>query len=150
MFGKDALVNEQVSEDEDWGPTNRKRREKESDAATTLMTLCETEKSVKDTLCETEKIVKGVADTSTEKSVKDVADSSTADTNLSCKGTKRSFFRIPADAVEKLRIVFATNQLPSRALKEELSKQLGLDPEKVNKWFKNARYLSLKTKKVSL
>ncbi|PWA40961.1 Homeodomain-like protein [Artemisia annua] len=149
MFGKDALVNEQVSEDEDWGPTNRKRREKESDAATTLMTLCETEKSVKDTLCETEKIVKGVADTSTEKSVKDVADSSTADTNLSCKGTKRSFFRIPADAVEKLRIVFATNQLPSRALKEELSKQLGLDPEKVNKWFKNARYLSLKTKKLA-
>ena len=77
MFGKDALANEQVSEDEDWGPTNRKRREKESDAASTLMTLCETE----------------------EKSVKDVADTPKVDTNLSCKDTKRSF-RIPSEAVE--------------------------------------------------
>ncbi|KAI3701713.1 hypothetical protein L6452_26987 [Arctium lappa] len=125
MFGKDALANEQVSEDEDWGPTNRKRREKESDAASTLMTLCETE----------------------EKSVKDVADTSKVDTNLSCKDTKRSFFRIPSEAVEKLRLVFAKNELPSRAVKEDLSKQLGLDLEKVNKWFKNARYLSLKTKR---
>lgn len=125
MFGKDALANEQVSEDEDWGPTNKKRREKESDAASTLMTLCETE----------------------EKSVKDVADTSKVDTNLSCKDTKRSFFRIPSEAVEKLRLVFAKNELPSRAVKEDLSKQLGLDLEKVNKWFKNARYLSLKTKR---
>ena len=101
MFGKYALANEQVSEDEDWGPTNRKRREKESDAASTLMTLCETEKSVKDALCETEKSVKDTL-CETEKSVKDVADTSTAETNLSCKGTKRSFFRIPADAVEVL------------------------------------------------
>ncbi|XP_024960402.1 pathogenesis-related homeodomain protein isoform X2 [Cynara cardunculus var. scolymus] len=125
MFGKDALANEQASEDEDWGPTNRKRREKESDAASTLMTLCETE----------------------EKSVKDVPDTSKVDTNLSCKETKRSFFRIPSEAVEKLRLVFAKNELPSRAVKEDLSKQLGLDLEKVNKWFKNARYLSLKTKR---
>ncbi|GKC36700.1 pathogenesis-related homeodomain protein isoform X1, partial [Tanacetum coccineum] len=128
MFGKDALANEQVSEDEDWGPTNRKRREKESDAASTLMTLCETEKSVKD--------VGGAEDTVRITNLKRGArasgdDTPTADTNLSCKETKRSFFRIPADAVEKLRIVFATNQLPSRALKEELSNQLGLDPEKL-------------------
>ncbi|KVI01415.1 Homeodomain-like protein [Cynara cardunculus var. scolymus] len=108
MFGKDALANEQASEDEDWGPTNRKRREKESDAASTLMTLCETE----------------------EKSVKDVPDTSKVDTNLSCKETKRSFFRIPSEAVEKLRLVFAKNELPSRAVKEDLSKQLGLDLEK--------------------
>nr|GEU88187.1 pathogenesis-related homeodomain protein isoform X1 [Tanacetum cinerariifolium] len=146
MFGKDALANEQVSEDEDWGPTNRKRREKESDAASTLMTLCETEKSVKD--------VGGAEDTVRITNLKRGArvsgdDTPTADTNLSCKETKRSFFRIPADAVEKLRIVFATNQLPSRALKEELSNQLGLDPEKVRKWFKNARYLSLKTQKLA-
>lgn len=125
MFGKDALANEQVSEDEDWGPINRKRREKESDAASTLMTLCETE----------------------DKSVKDVAHTSNIDSNLICKETKRSFFRIPPEAVEKLRLVFAKNELPSRAVKQDLSKQLGLDLEKVSKWFKNARYLSLKTRK---
>ncbi|KAK1430177.1 hypothetical protein QVD17_12732 [Tagetes erecta] len=125
MFGKDALANEQVSEDEDWGPTNRKRREKESDAASTLMTLCETE----------------------EISVKDAAKTDRLDTNLLCNENKRSFFRIPAEAVEKLRLVFAKNELPSRAVKEDLSKQLGLDREKVNQWFRNARYLSLKTKK---
>ncbi|XP_023765464.1 pathogenesis-related homeodomain protein [Lactuca sativa] len=119
MFGKDALANEQVSEDEDWGPTNRKRREKESDAASTLMTLCETE----------------------DKMGKDVAEISKNDTD-----SKRSFFRIPSEAVEKLRLVFAKNELPSRAVKEEISNQLGLDLEKVNKWFKNARYLSLKRK----
>ncbi|XP_071726912.1 pathogenesis-related homeodomain protein-like, partial [Rutidosis leptorrhynchoides] len=124
MFGKDALANE-VSEDEDWGPTNRKRREKESDAATTLMTLCVTE----------------------DQTVKDVACTSNIDSNSLSKETKRSFFRIPPEAVEKLRLVFAKNQLPSRAVKEDLSKQLGLDLEKVSKWFKNARYLSLKTKK---
>ncbi|KAK9076832.1 hypothetical protein SSX86_005166 [Deinandra increscens subsp. villosa] len=125
MFGKDALANEQVSEDEDWGPTNRKRREKESDAASTLMTLCETE----------------------EINAKDTAGTDRVDTNLFCDENRRSLLRIPAEAVEKLRLVFAKNELPSRAVKEDLSKQLGLDSEKVNRWFKNARYLSLKTKK---
>lgn len=43
MFGKDAPPYEQVSEDEDWGPGKRKHREKESDAASTLMTLYESE-----------------------------------------------------------------------------------------------------------
>lgn len=43
MFGKDALLCEQVSEDEDWGPGKRRRREKESDAISTLMTLHESE-----------------------------------------------------------------------------------------------------------
>lgn len=43
MFGKDALACEQVSEDEDWGPGKRKRREKECDAVDTLMTLHESE-----------------------------------------------------------------------------------------------------------
>ncbi|KAJ9550733.1 hypothetical protein OSB04_014778 [Centaurea solstitialis] len=109
MFGKDALANDQASEDEDWGPTNRKRREKESDAASTLMTLCETE----------------------EKSIKDNADTPNIDTSLSCKDTKRSSFRIPSEAVEKLRVVFAKDELPSRAVKEDLSKQLDLDLEKI-------------------
>ncbi|KAI7733759.1 hypothetical protein M8C21_014024, partial [Ambrosia artemisiifolia] len=125
MFGKDALANEQVSEDEDWGPTNRKRREKESDAASTLMTLCETEEAV----------------------VKDTAETDRVDTNLLCNENKRSVVRIPAEAVEKLRAVFAKNELPSRAVKEDISKQLGLDPEKVHTWFRNARHLSRKSKK---
>ncbi|KAM7481277.1 hypothetical protein LguiB_005860 [Lonicera macranthoides] len=150
MFGKDAPVNEQISEDEDWGPTKRrKRREKECDAASTLMTLCE----------ESEK--KCPNENNTE---------------------------------EKLRCVFAENELPSKAVRDNLSEQLGLDSEKVtppkdlyydplglllvvskcalhaeghefkplleryfivissargvNKWFKNARYLALKARKL--
>ncbi|CAN0912479.1 Pathogenesis-related homeodomain protein [Linum grandiflorum] len=39
MFGKDAPVADQLSEDEDWGPSKRTRRGKESDAASTLMNL---------------------------------------------------------------------------------------------------------------
>jgi len=46
VFGKDAPAHEQASEDEDWGPGKRKRRE-ESNAASTLMTLCESKKKVK-------------------------------------------------------------------------------------------------------
>ncbi|KAJ6296426.1 hypothetical protein OIU78_024306 [Salix suchowensis] len=101
MFGKDALAHEQPSEDEDWGPSKRKRREKESDAASTLMTLYESQ-----------------------------------------------FFRLPPDAVEKLRQVFAENELPSRTVKENLSKELGIEPGKVSKWFKNSRYIALKSRKV--
>ncbi|KAJ8767467.1 hypothetical protein K2173_017511 [Erythroxylum novogranatense] len=120
MFGKEALVHEQVSEDEDWGPGKRKRREKESDAASTLMTLYESEKACK----EVEK-------------------------NLPLDlQTRRPSFRIPPKAVEKLRQAFAENELPSRSVKESLSKELGLDPGKVSKWFKNARYLALKSRKV--
>ncbi|XAR63743.1 hypothetical protein NMG60_11023789 [Bertholletia excelsa] len=120
MFGKDAAMNDQISEDEDWGPSKRKRREKESDAATTLMTLSESEN-------------KFIAEESKE--------------NFASSVMKRSFFRIPHNAVEKLRLVFAENELPSRAVKDDLSKQLGLDSGKVNKWFKNARYMALKARK---
>ena len=45
MFGKDGPLLEQISDDEDWGPVKRKRREKESDAASTLMTLYESERN---------------------------------------------------------------------------------------------------------
>ncbi|XP_022135174.1 pathogenesis-related homeodomain protein isoform X2 [Momordica charantia] len=121
MFGKDAPAQEQVSEDEDWGPAKRKRREKECDAASTLMSLCESEKKSQDIDMEADKKLPN--------------------------SKSRSFFRIPRYAVEKLRQVFADNELPSRDVKENLSKELGLDAEKVNKWFKNARYSALRTRK---
>ncbi|KAL6977859.1 hypothetical protein U1Q18_026642 [Sarracenia purpurea var. burkii] len=124
MFGKDAPANEQISEDEDWGPAKRKRREKESDAATTLMTLSESEKKFPN--------------------VHTIEGKTTPPPNGK---TKRPFFRIPPNAVEKLRLAFAENELPSRAVKENLSKQLGIESEKVNKWFKNARYISLRARK---
>lgn len=83
MFGKDAPVSEQISEDEDWGPGKRKRREKESDAASTLMTLFKSEKKF------------------------------TNMTNVERKETlplggktKRPFFRIPPDALEVVGIHF--------------------------------------------
>lgn len=125
MFGKDTFANEQISEDEDWGPTKRKRREKESDAASTLMTLCENDKKRPD------------------KSVAKVKDS------ILSRNNKRTFFRLPPDAVEKLRLAFVENELPSRLIRENLSNQLGLQFEKVNKWFKNARYLALKSRKLT-
>uniref|UniRef100_A0A2N9G3E0 Pathogenesis-related homeodomain protein n=1 Tax=Fagus sylvatica TaxID=28930 RepID=A0A2N9G3E0_FAGSY len=124
MFGKDAPPYEQVSEDEDWGPSKRKRREKESDAASTLMTLYESEKKRLD------------PDTREGKKKRPLE-----------TPTRRPFFRIPHNAVEKLRQVFAENELPTKAIKDDLSKELGLDPEKVSKWFKNARYLALKSRK---
>ncbi|GAU49121.1 hypothetical protein TSUD_376620 [Trifolium subterraneum] len=122
MFGKDALSYEQVSEDEDWGPGKRRRREKESDAVNTLMTLHESENK----------------HPNNEKKDRIRGDSS---------GIKRPCFRIPHDAVEKLRQVFAENELPPKSVKDALSKELGLDAAKVNKWFKNARYSALKTRK---
>ncbi|CAH9140936.1 unnamed protein product [Cuscuta epithymum] len=122
LFGKNPPVNEQNSEDEDWGPKRKhKKREFESDAANTLMTLCENENESR-----SPKVTKQLS-----------------------KTTERSIFRIPLNAVEKLRLVFAENELPSRAQKQNLSKQLGLDSEKVNKWFKNARYFALKGRKKS-
>lgn len=124
MFGKEGTANEQVSDDEDWGPAKRLRKERESDAATTLMTLYESEK-----------INPQIATRNAESELETDAK------------TRRPSFRIPPDAVEKLRLAFAENELPSRAMKENLSKQLGLDSEKVSKWFKNARYIALKSRK---
>lgn len=123
MFGKDGPLLEQVSDDEDWGPGKRKRREKESDAASTLMTLYESERNPDAVQTE-------------------VKNKHTPDIQV-----RRSCFRIPRNAVEKLRQVFSENELPSKAVKDNLSKELGLDPEKVSKWFKNTRYLALKTRK---
>lgn len=140
MFGKHAPAIEQNSEDEDWGPGKRKRRRKESesDAASTLITLFESEKSCP------------------EKTANEVGKESFG------RPAKREIFRIPPDAVEvicffavfvvtskrkhllqyshcsipselyqELRRVFAENELPSREVRENLSKQLGLEYVKV-------------------
>ncbi|KAL8483819.1 hypothetical protein ACS0TY_026488 [Phlomoides rotata] len=123
MFGKNATESEQISDDEDWGPTKRKRKVKETDAASTLMTLGETDK-------------KNSEATPSELKEKRLI-----------KKMKRPIFRLPHNAVEELRLVFAENELPERALRVSLSKRLGLEFEKVNKWFKNARYLALKARK---
>lgn len=79
MFGKDAPAYEQVSEDEDWGPAKRKRREKESDAASTLMTLYESEKCA-------------------DSSAREVKE------KLPLETPNRSFFRIPCTAVEVVEV----------------------------------------------
>ncbi|KAG6740069.1 hypothetical protein POTOM_057703 [Populus tomentosa] len=125
MFGKDAPAHEQPSEDEDWGPSKRKRREKESDAASTLMTLYESKRR-----CKNDATIEGMMKLPRDPQL------------------RRPIFRLPPDAVEKLRQVFAENELPSRTVKENLSKELGLEPGKVSKWFKNSRYLALKSRKV--
>ncbi|XP_077238485.1 pathogenesis related homeodomain protein A isoform X1 [Tasmannia lanceolata] len=122
MFGKDMAENDQLSEDEDWGPGRRKRRPKESDVGTDL-TNCDDEDPV------IIKFKKNLPSTSED---------------------KKPLFRIPSNAVEKLRRVFAENELPSRAVKENLSKQLGIASEKISKWFKNARYTALKIRKEKL
>ncbi|KAF5205756.1 Pathogenesis-related homeodomain protein, partial [Thalictrum thalictroides] len=124
MFGKDLPESEEISEDEDWGPRRRKRRRNESNAATTLVSSCGTEN--------------GLSNASLKKDEKKFP---------SFPGYKRTLFRIPPDAVKKLRAVFAETELPSRVVRESLSKQLGIAIEKINKWFKNARYTALKIRK---
>ncbi|KAM7269708.1 hypothetical protein ACFE04_025205 [Oxalis oulophora] len=125
MFGKDGIALEQISEDEDWGPAKKKRKEKESDAVSTHMTHFENKKQ-QDPNIANHQVKNNVPDD---------------------QKTKKSFSRIPPHAVEKLRQVFAENELPSRSIKENLSKELDIQPEKISKWFKNARYMALKIRK---
>ncbi|KAL0726674.1 hypothetical protein Bca4012_022767 [Brassica carinata] len=128
MFGKDAVLQEQVSEDEDWGPSDRRKRKRESDGASTLVAVCENSKKDQD--------VKVIPEQSERDSV-----------SVEGKVGRRPMFRIPRAAVEKLRQVFVENELPSKAVRDSLSKELSLDPEKVSKWFKNARYMALRNRK---
>lgn len=76
MFGKNASEYDQVSEDEDWGPTTRKRKARETNAASTLMTLGETDNKIS---------IETLPDVKEEQ--------------LS-KKSKRPIFRLPHDAVE--------------------------------------------------
>ncbi|XP_051131626.1 pathogenesis-related homeodomain protein [Andrographis paniculata] len=123
MFGKNANENEEISDDEDWGPRKRKRRAKEANAATMPVILGEND------------------DGNSEETSQNLKE------RQLIKKMKRPIFRLPHDAVEKLRIAFAENELPERAVRVNLSQQLGLEVEKVNKWFKNSRYLALKARK---
>ncbi|XP_021774286.1 pathogenesis-related homeodomain protein-like [Chenopodium quinoa] len=124
MFGKDTTTGDMVSEDEDWGPSKRRRREKESDVASTLMTLCESEAKHSD-----------------------LQNLEVGNNHLPFAKAKKPLSRIPSDAVQKLRQAFSENELPSRDFKKNLSELVGLEYAKVNKWFKNARYMALKNKK---
>ncbi|KAK1268461.1 hypothetical protein QJS04_geneDACA013956 [Acorus gramineus] len=123
MFGKEVTGNEQGSEDEDWGPSRKRQRDKDSELGTSRST-----------------------------GVGPIECSATGTTGSQKKPSlpsqeKKKLFRIPPDAVLKLRLAFEENELPPKTVKEDLSKQLGLDFEKVSKWFKNARYVALKIRK---
>ena len=81
MFGKDAVLQEQGSEDEDWGPSDRRKRRKESDGGSTLGTVCENNKKDQD--------------------VKETPEQSERDSvSVEGKVGKRRMFRIPRAAVE--------------------------------------------------
>ena len=82
MFGKDAVLQEQGSEDEDWGPSDRRKRRKESDAASTVVTMCENSKKDEDVVEEVQ-----------EQSERDPV-------SVGGKGGRRPIFRIPRAAVE--------------------------------------------------
>ncbi|XP_020275311.1 pathogenesis-related homeodomain protein isoform X2 [Asparagus officinalis] len=121
MFGKESNGKEQQSDDEDWCPQRRKQRKRELDADSLMAT-----------------------------SDNDVERLNMVEHKDTSGGRRKQLFRIPLDAVEKLRQVFSKNELPSRAIRENLAVELGISSEKVNKWFKNARYAALRIRKAEM
>jgi hypothetical protein len=81
MFGKDAVLQEQGSEDEDWGPNDRRKRKRESDAGSTLVTMCESSKKDQDV-------------------VETLEQSERDSVSVENKGGRRRMFRLPRNAVE--------------------------------------------------
>ncbi|KAH9618085.1 hypothetical protein KSS87_020113 [Heliosperma pusillum] len=124
MFAKDISNTEVCSDDEDWDPCKRRRREKESDAASTLMKLSGSEGKP--------------SDSQSQEVGKD---------HPSDNKPKKPHSKIPYDVLQKLRQTFAENELPSRDVKKDISEAVGIEYAKVNKWFKNSRYLALKKRK---
>lgn len=124
MFGKDTTTGDIFSEDEDWDPSKRRRRGKESDVVSTLLTL--SENKAKNSDVETLEL---------------------GNNHLTYAKARKPLSRIPIDVVQKLRQAFSENELPSRDDKRKISELVGLEYEKVNKWFKNARYMALKKQK---
>ncbi|KAL2921129.1 Pathogenesis-related homeodomain protein [Bienertia sinuspersici] len=122
MFGKDTTTSDLFSEDEDWDPSKKRRREKESDVASTLITLSEIKHPELQTI-------------------------EVANNNLLYAKSRTPPSRIPSDAVQILRQAFSENELPSRDVKRKISELAGLEYQKVNTWLKNARYMALKNKK---
>ncbi|KAG9449228.1 hypothetical protein H6P81_009193 [Aristolochia fimbriata] len=123
MFGKGMPESEEHSEDEDWGPCRRRRlNESHADITTAGCANKDSCLNVNSNVDRRKELYTAAQD-------------------------KKALFRIPASAVETLRRVFSENELPSREMKENLSRQLGIASEKINKWFKNARYMALKTRK---
>ncbi|XP_031493542.1 pathogenesis-related homeodomain protein isoform X2 [Nymphaea colorata] len=108
MFGKEPCESEHLSEDEDWGPQRKKRRDKDPEMGSSSAPQSE------------DKILCTGITRHEEK-------------NSASTKDKKQVFRIPSSAVEKLRVAFIENELPSRKFKEDLSKQLGLAYEKEGK-----------------
>ncbi|RRT56456.1 hypothetical protein B296_00024987 [Ensete ventricosum] len=171
MFGKEPPENEAQSEDEDWGPNRRKRRKMEATTGTCMANPVNEDGTSKLALtakisCDKKQLFRIPPDAVevTRLALFNVVGFSyvlwfhvISATYQALSWSKLHLFHYLTffyALQQKLRLVFAENELPSRSAKENLSKQLGISSEKVwycivSKWFKNARYAALRMRKVS-